>query len=484
MRLRRLSLPLVLLVAACASNEPVREARTTLAPAFTAQSVAQATAPLERWWLAYNDPQLTGLIEQGLASAPDAAIATARIAEARATRSANRFSAWPQGALAANASTTDSRQVAGDVNPFSVEGRTESYTANFDVSWEIDLFGRTRAANRAVDADFAATVFNAEGARTSLAANIADSLFAARGLAAQAVSAREQARIARSTLEMTRLRAQRGIAATADTQRIEADVAQADATLVAAEADLAAARRSLLVLLGRGAEPVEALPIDPAPIAVPGVPASVPGELLRRRPDVREAEERLVLATNLLRVDRLALYPKLTLLPGIGLRRNDGPGVDFGPSGPVTVPQTTTFANWTLGVGLSVPVLDRPRLLAEARASGFRAEQAVLAYEKAVQTAFGEADNALVLLAADRRRVDLLTAGEAQALASYEAARRRYDLGLDDLTTLLSAEQAWRNARTASIAARTQALRRSVQAYKALGGGWTAEAPSTRAPNP
>jgi outer membrane protein TolC len=143
------------------------------------------------------------------------------------------------------------------------------------------------------------------------------------------------------------------------------------------------------------------------------------------------------------------------------------------------VPQTTTFANWTLGVGLSVPVLDRPRLLAEARASGFRAEQAVLTYEKAVQTAFGEADNALVLLAADRRRVDLLTAGEAQALASYEAARRRYDLGLDDLTTLLSAEQAWRNARTANIAARTQALRRSVQAYKALGGGWTAEAPST-----
>lgn len=479
MRLRRLSLPLVLLVAACASNEPVREARTALPAAFTAQSAVQATAPLERWWLAYNDAQLTGLIEQGLASAPDAAIATARIEEARATRRANRYSAWPQGALVANASTTDSEQVAGDVNPFSVEGRTESYTAGFDVSWEIDLFGRTRTANRAVEADFAATVFNAEGARTSLAANIADSLFAARGLAAQVSSARESARISRSTLEMARIRAERGIAATADSQRVEADVAQADASLVAAEADLAAARRALLVLIGRGDEPVDAVPIDPAPVAVPAVPASVPGDLLRRRPDVREAEERLVLATNLLRIDRLALFPKLTLLPGLGLRRNDGPGVEFSGGAPVTTEQTTTFANWTLGVGLSIPVLDRPELLAKARASGFRAEQAVLTYEKAVQTAFGEADNALVLLAADRRRVDLLTAGEAQALASYEAARRRYDLGLDDLTTLLSAEQAWRSARTATIAARTQALRRSVQAYKALGGGWTAEAPST-----
>lgn len=479
MRLRHLSPALVLLVAACASNEPVREAHTTLPAVFTAQGVAAATAPLDRWWLAYNDPQLTGLIEKGLASAPDAAIATARIEEARATRRSNRYSAWPQGALVANASTTDSQQIAGDTNPFSSEGRTESYTANFDVSWEIDLFGRTRAANRAVDADFAATVFNAEGARASLAANIADSLFAARGLAAQADAAREQARIARSTLDMSRLRAQHGIAATADSQRLEADVAQADASVVATEADLAAARRSLLVLLGRGDEPVDALPIDAAPIAVPAVPAAVPGDLLRRRPDVREAEERLVLATNILRVDRLALFPKLTLMPGLGLRRNDGPGIDFSGGAPVTTNQTTTFANWTVGVGLSIPVLDRPRLLAEARASGFRAEQAVLAYEKAVQTAFGEADNALVLLAADRRRVDLLTAGEAQALASYEAARRRYDLGLDDLTTLLSAEQAWRTARTATITARTQALRRSVQANKALGGGWTAEAPST-----
>jgi outer membrane protein TolC len=280
---------------------------------------------------------------------------------------------------------------------------------------------------------------------------------------------------------MARIRAQRGLAATADAQRIEADVAQADASLVAAEADLAAARRTLLVLVGRGDEPVDVLPIDPAPVTVPEPPASAPGELLRRRPDVREAEERLVLATNLLKVDRLALFPKLTLLPGVGLRRNDSTSLTgFDATGaPIIGPQSTTFANWTLGVGLSVPVLDRPRLLAQARASGFRAEQAVLAYEKAVQTAFGEADNALVLLAADRRRVDLLTAGEAQALASYEAARRRYDLGLDNLTTLLSAEQAWRNARTATVAARTQALRRSVQAYKALGGGWTAEAPST-----
>ena len=97
MPLRRLVLASALLLAACASNEPVREARTTLPPAFTAQSIAQATAPLERWWLAYNDPQLTALIEQGMASAPDAAIATARIDEARATRRANRYSAWPHG---------------------------------------------------------------------------------------------------------------------------------------------------------------------------------------------------------------------------------------------------------------------------------------------------------------------------------------------------------------------------------------------------
>jgi outer membrane protein TolC len=117
-------------------------------------------------------------------------------------------------------------------------------------------------------------------------------------------------------------------------------------------------------------------------------------------------------------------------------------------------------------------VLDIPRLLYDAKAEDARTEQAVIAYEKTVQTAYGEAENALVNLAAGERAVAVLATGEAMARRSSDATRKLYAMGLDDLTTALSAEQAWRSTRSALTAERVMALRRAVQVYKALGGGW------------
>jgi outer membrane protein TolC len=223
--------------------------------------------------------------------------------------------------------------------------------------------------------------------------------------------------------------------------------------------------------LGRGTAARASLPVSPSLAQPPAPPASLPGDLLRRRPDVREAEERLAVATAQLKIDRLALFPKVTILPGVGLVKSSQTfnGQDF----------SSTMFNWSVGAGLSVPVLSRPQLLYTAKASQARADQAVSAYEKAVQTAFGEADNALVQLAADRNRLTLLDAGERQSRAAFDSAQKLYDAGLSDLTTLLQTEQAWRAARSQATSARTQALRRSVQTFKALGGGWNpADAPS------
>ena len=464
MRKPFLFLAVIPLLAACASNKPVRAPQISTPAAFEARTEV-ATAPLDRWWTAFNDPQLTALVEEALANSPDARTAQARLAEARATRSANIYGAWPQGDLSGNASTRGNSQLSGTQSPFAASGRSENYSLTFDVSWEIDLFGRTRIARRAVENDFAAKVFNIEGTRAALAADVADSLFSARGLAQQIEDAKSAGAIARERQRVADLLADRGLGSLADARRIAADVSQTDANLVQLEADLAAARRSLLVLLGRGTAARDSLVVAPDLVAPPLPPATVPGELLQRRPDVREAEERLAVAIAQLKVDRLALFPKFTILPGVGLNRSDQ---SFGG-----VPSTSSTFDWSAGLGVSVPVLSRPALLAEARASDARAEQAVIAYEKAVQTAYGEADNALLQLAADRNRLVLLAAGETQARQAYDANRQLYDAGLTDLTTLLQTEQAWRAARTATTSARTQALRRSVQTFKALGGGWT-----------
>jgi outer membrane protein TolC len=122
-----------------------------------------------------------------------------------------------------------------------------------------------------------------------------------------------------------------------------------------------------------------------------------------------------------------------------------------------------------------------PRLLAELHAQNARTEQAVIAYEKAVQTAFADSESALVQLDADKRRVALLTEGEMRAQRGYRANQIGYQRGLIDLQTTLSAEQSWRATRSQLTAAQVQALRRTVQAYKSLGGGWPSDRYSTQA---
>jgi outer membrane protein, multidrug efflux system len=486
---RALAASLVLspLLASCALGPHVPAPDTRLPAAFEAP--VEATAPgvdLDRWWLVYNDPQLEALVEEALKTAPDARIAAARLEEARAVRSAALTQFDPQGALQGSTTLTDTNTISGPgpitippvpgVFPgatfnLSPSGQTYNQGANFDVSWEVDLFGRRVATRRRANADIAAARFDYWASQTSLAANVADELFQARGLAIQLDDARESARIQRELLRVAQLKADHGLGSQADADQVASQDAQSEALVTDLESQLHATRRILLVLLGRGGDPLEGLPVPAEAGAPPKVPATVPGALLARRPDVQEALARLHSAVGQLKIDELALFPKFTLYPGISLSSSN-----------VTGSPIVTDA-WSIGLGAALPVLDRPRLQAEIRAQGARADQAVIAYEKAVQTAYGEAENALVELTSDERRVGVLVVGEADGRRAYDAARRRYAMGVDDLTSVLSAERTWRIARTALTAAQVQALRRSVQTFKALGGGWNPDGPPPPRPS-
>jgi len=464
-------LGLALWLAGCASGPTPATPDVHVPAAFEAPSdVTQPGTSLERWWSAYNDPQLERLIDQALATAPDARSALTRLAEAVAVRGGALSAYWPQGGVQSSAAPTATNLVSGPsaidipgVGPVTLDdsGTTNSYNADFAVSWEIDLFGRQHAARGKANADLAAARFDYQAARTSLAANVADQLFQARGLAIQLEDAREEQRIQRELAQVARQRAVYGVGSIADADQTAALVAQDDAQVADLTTQLHVARRTLLVLVGRGVDPLDSLPAPAEAGTPPAAPATAPGELLARRPDVREAAQALVSASGQLRLDRLAQLPRLTLQPDLGVSM--GPG--FGG------PATSEF--WSIGLGLTQPILDLPRLRTKIRAQGARVDQAVVAYEKAVQTAYGEAENALVELSSDEARVALLSAGEAQARSAYRAARANYAAGVEDLTAALQAERTWRNARTALTGARVQALRRSVQAFKALGGGWS-----------
>uniref|UniRef100_B0SUR1 RND efflux system, outer membrane lipoprotein, NodT family n=1 Tax=Caulobacter sp. (strain K31) TaxID=366602 RepID=B0SUR1_CAUSK len=477
-----LALGLAGLAAAGCVNTPRPTPDIRLPAAYEATAgAALPRASLDKWWTSFNDPQLTALIETALEKAPDARSAQAALDEARAARRGQIRQLYiPSTPLTGSAKKTHTeildQKVPPGLFPFTQGGDTENYAGDFDVSWELDVWGRRRAARQVVDNDLAAARFAYEGARASLAAQVAQSYFEARGLAVQLDDARETARINGSLRDFAVKKAKAGLIATSESDRAEADQAQSQAQVEDLQGQLNAARRTLLILIGRGIDPLASLPIDAALDTAPPIPATVPDALLARRPDVREAQARLTSASGNLKVNELALLPTLNLTPGVGWAKGVSPA--FGSTTGATT--STTTSSWTLGASVSIPVLNIPALLADIDAQNARTRQAAVAYEKAVQTAYGEAENAMAQLSADQRRVGLLTEGEARARRAYEAGRTGYSLGLTDLTTTLQSEQSWRAARAALTSARTQALLRAVQAYKALGGGWSPEAVPTK----
>lgn len=460
-----LALPLV----ACAPAKRAPDLR--LPQAYEAPQGAQDTAaaavPLDRWWLAFNDPQLDALVADALARNPDAKSAAGRLAEANAARQSALFGFLPQGNLTGSGRKTHTEQLSGtviDIPGFSTSGDSEAYAANFNVSWEIDLFGRIFAAARAARGDVAAAAFGYEEVRAALAAQTADAYFQARGLAVQLADAQETVRIRKELYGVASKRGERGLAATSEADRVAGDVATAEAQVTLLDAQLQVQKRAILVLAGRVYEPTANVSTPPEVGQAPPVPATLPSELLERRPDVRQAQAALRSAANQQTLAQLAFFPTFYLTPGLGWSKIIQPAF------------SSETQNWSIGGSVMQPVLSIPRLLADLRSQGARTEQVVTAYEKTVQTAFQESEDALVSLDADRRRVALFTEGEARARRAYNAAREGYQRGFTSLDDTLSAEQNWRVIRVQLASAQVQALRRTVQAYKAIGGGWPAQA--------
>ena len=468
--MRKAPLALAMLTAlslgACAT---ARKADVALPAAYEAPAGAAPAGAiaLDTWWTAYSDADLTALVEQALARNPDVRTARSRLDEVKAQRISAIAQYLPQGDATGSSRRTKTTQLGGtavSIPGFSNSGIAINQSANFNVSWEVDPFGRGLFAGRAASAEVSRARFSYEAARASIAAQTADAWFQAKGLAIQLADARETARIQQDLYDVAEKRARAGLAATTEPDRVAGDLAQAKAQATALEAQLQVEKRAILILAGRVVEPTANVNATPEVGQAPAVPTALPSELLERRPDVREAQALVRSQVNQKIIAQLAFFPSLSLTPGVGWQKIKQPGF------------SSESKSWTWGGTLTQPILSIPRLLADLKAQDARTEQAVIAYEKTVQTAFQEAESALVSLDADRRQVALLADGEVRARRAYDAARTGYGRGLTDLSTALQAEQSWRAVRTQLTSAEVQALRRSVQAMKAIGGGWPVQA--------
>ena len=481
MRQRVAGIGLALALAGCAPGGKVHAPDVQLPATYERPAAPEPNAAQmpQAWWTLFADPQLDQLETEAVARAPDARTALSRLKEAYAVRSSALDAYNPRGALTAQASDAHNRTrysginvsglsgggggssgLAGLSNLFLPADETKTYQGAFNVSWELDLFGRRKAARRTANADILAARFDFEASRLSLEANVATSLFQARALAVQLEDARETARIAVRLAEIGRKKAEHGLSPASDSARLDADADTARSESLRIEALSNAARRTLLVLIGRGTAPSGSIAIEARLAPPPVLPTTAPSELLRRRPDVREAEQKLRSAIGTLTLDRLALLPTLTLNPGAAAQRTEANYI-------------SRTSIWTLAAGASEPILDRPRLIAMARLQKARAEESATLFEQAILNAYRDAENGLNLIDSDRSRLTLLTEAEARSRFAYTASERAYRDGLIDLTTLLDAERSWRARRSSLTALQAGALNNAVATIKALGGGWS-----------
>lgn len=422
-----------------------------------------ACATLPRWWTLFRDPLLDSLIERAIAANPDLKIAETRIREARAQRRVAVAGGLP--ALDAGggySSTRRSERVADNVHT------QDLFQAQFDAGWEVDVFGGVRRQVEAADATLAATVEDRRDVLVSLVGEVARSYLELRASQQRLAIARDNSRTQEQTVDLVRNKLQIGLGSELEVAQAETLLAQTTAQMPGLESSAIQAMHQLALLLGQQpltlkeelAAPGPTLPVPPQ------VPAILPSELLRQRPDIRSAERQLAAATATVGAATAELFPRFSLSALLGVQ-----SLSLGD----LVSRSSRF--WSVGPAVNWSLYDGGRTRAVIEIGEARRERAQLAYEKTVLTALGEAENAIVAL--DRERATRTALNEAVD-ASQRAvliARGQYKAGITTFLNVLQGENAlYQNQDKLAQSDQRLALA-TIALYKALGGGWQDEQP-------
>jgi multidrug efflux system outer membrane protein len=419
----------------------------------------------DRWWTLYSDAALDRLVEEALAHNQDLALAVARVDEARALARVADSLRMP--AVDASFNRERSRRSNVTATPFPPGTPIESndYLAQLNVAYEVDLWGRLKSASNAARADLLATVAARETVRIALITETVRGYYTLVSLDAQIAATNRSLALRSDGLALQRVRAKAGLINDFNLRQLEAEVADAQSQLPALEANRTAQELALAVLAGRSPRAIMdggvARRGEQGEPQAPVVPEGLPSDLLLRRPDIVEAEQRLIAANARIAEARAALFPRIALT---GMLGSESMALGDLFSGPAAI--------WSLAFGLAQPIFQGGRLFAEVEAVKARERQAVAQYQKALQEAFREVRQALSTQTRAREAFDAETARAVALTDALRLARIRYQNGLLSQLEVLDSE---RNLLQAELN-RADALRAQRAAVadlvKALGGGW------------
>ena len=442
-------------------------------PASTAAGTKAApTADLAQWWRAFRDPELNSLVERAVAANPDIEIALTRVQEAREREIVVLGAALPQIGISAGAGTgsgTDSvkGRIAQSLDAGeNTTGLTEiTGVAGFDATWEVDLFGKYRRQLEAARYDAEAGIAFRNGVLISVVAEVARSYVFLRGLQAQVGVVKDNIGVAQKTVDLVQTRFNRGLTNEFDVTLAKRELATLEAELPPLIAAIADSESRIAVLLGTYSQDVVGELRRPRKI--PRTPARLrtgqPIDLLRRRPDLQQAERELASATALIGAATADLFPSVALITGVGL---EGGRATRGSTRPFSGPI------WSFGPGAYWPFLDFGRLDALIDIQEFRTHELLVNYKKTIVVAVEEVGNAIKQYRALLERQRDLGNALDQSRRAVELATERYERGLTDFLNVLDAQRQEFGLEDQYVIAQQAAAVEFVFLYKALGGGW------------
>lgn len=435
--------------------------------AAVAQRSAAAQSAIETWWQGYQDPVLTRFIQLASRQNLDVAQAQARIAQAKAGLSAAHVALLPSGNIdgyAARTYQSSETPIGQLLAPQPGYDRYSSiYEANLGIGWELDLFGSLRQGQAAALADYQAAEASKVAIQLAVTAQTADIYIYIRGLQLRLDVANRQLQTQRALVSNLRLLFEHGLIAKSELDQAESLMAQASAAASGLEASLQQMMNALDVMLGAlpGTYQQELADVK----SLPKVPAvtdiGMPGDLLRRRPDLLVAERKLAAANAQLGQAMAEYYPKFSL---------------SGLIGSATATSGDLFNNAssqaTAVLGLRWRLFDFGRINAQIdHAKGHEAEL-LAAYRLANLRATEEVENSFTELLKMEQQVSFLQQGTQSLDQARLAAQTAYSRGAISQIEVLQADEKLLRMTDAQLQAQIAATRASIKVFKALGGGW------------
>ena len=473
---------LVIMVAGCAKLGPnfrLPEAPVAEQWIDAGDPALKTEAPSDpAWWQAFNDPVLDQLIDTAYKQNYSLRIAGVRVLEARAQLGIAVGGRYPQLQRARAGATyvgiSENAANTAAANTPLADLNFWEFNAGFDAAWELDFWGKFSRAIESADAALLASIANYDNVLVSLLAEVASTYVIIRTVEERLDIARRNVAIQARSLQIANVRFRNDLTTELDVQQARSLLKNTEATIPRLMSGLRRAQNVLSILLGQPPGAVQAMLEGGGaiPSAPPDVAVGIPAELLRQRPDVRQAELQAAAQSAIVGVAEADLYPSLTLLGTIGLVAADG---------------TSSTANGKVGLGdlfaldavqfiggpaVTWNIFNYGRIKNNVRAQDARLQGLLVNYQNTVLGAAREFEDAAVGFLRSKEETEFLTDGVAAAERSVELALVQYRDGTASYTRVLNTQSSLVLQQDLLTSTKGNVARNLIAMYKALGGGW------------